>query len=500
MSGLVHSLLEQARRRPDTLAVADTQRVLTYKRLVTLATVMRDLVLRETQVPRVGIVLPSSAAMAATIYGTLWAGRTAIPINFMLQPRELEEVIRDSGIDLIITIRHFASMLEKLPARKLFLEDAGLKHRLIFALLKPRPRPPETDPHDTAVILYTSGTSGVPKGVCLTHDNLLSNTRACVEHAQLKTDHLFLGMIPQFHGYGLTALLFAPITIGSTVYYLPRFNPTQAVETIRQRRISVLVAIPSMLSAILRLKSVDRTALSSLQLVVSGGEPLPATVFEGWRDRFGIELLEGYGMTETSPVMSINVPGANKPGSVGRAIPGIEFRIVDENDRALGTNQEGEIQVRGPHVMPGYYNKPDETRAAFREDGWFCTGDVGKIDEDGFAWITGRKKEMIIVGGENVFPREVERALEQHPAVAEAAVIGRKDASRGEVVVAYVILREGAEATEIALRNHCRDHLAGYKIPRDVFIVADLPRGPTGKVLKRQLREQLQQSDQTAPA
>jgi long-chain acyl-CoA synthetase len=287
-------------------------------------------------------------------------------------------------------------------------------------------------------------------------------------------------------------LLIVPVTLGASVVYLPRFNPTQAVEIIREHKVSVLIAIPSMLGAIHRLKSARPEDLASLELTVAGGEPLPQTLLQEFKERFGTDVLEGYGMTETSPVLTINVPWANRPGSVGRPIPGVEARVVDEEDRVLAAGEEGEIQIRGPHVTPGYYNKPAETGAAFRPGGWFCTGDIGKIDADGYVWITGRKKEMIIVGGENVFPREVEGVLEDHAAVAEAAVIGQPDASRGEVVTAYVMLREGQTATEIGLRDHCRERLAGYKVPRTVHIVEDMPRGPTGKVLRRKLREESQ--------
>jgi long-chain acyl-CoA synthetase len=400
--------------------------------------------------------------------------------------------VEDAGIDLIITSEFFAPLLEPLPVRKVYMEHAGLVQKMLRAKLKKRPAPPETDPQDTAVILYTSGTSGLPKGVCLTHNNLSANAQACIDHARMVPEHTFLGMIPQFHGFGLMGLLIVPVTLGASVVYLPRFNPTQAVEIVREHRVSVLIAIPSMLGAIHRLKSVQAKDLASLELTVAGGEPLPQTLLQGFKERFGIDVLEGYGMTETSPVLTINMPRANRPGSVGRPIPGVEARVADEEDRVLAASEEGEIQIRGPHVTPGYYNKPAETAAAFRPGGWFCTGDIGKIDADGYVWITGRKKEMIIVGGENVFPREVEGVLEDHAAVAEAAVIGQPDAGRGEVVTAYVMLREGKTATEIGLRDHCREHLAGYKVPRAVHIVDDMPRGPTGKVLRRKLREEAQ--------
>ena len=489
MPRLVESLLEAGRRYPSKLAVADTLRRLSFKQLTTVAAAMRGIVRRETDCPRVGLMLPSSAAMAGSFYGTLWAGRTAVPLNFLLQPTELEGVVADAQIDTVITIEHFAPMVEAWPVRCLVLERLGLKTKVLLARLRPWPALPATAPDDTAVMLYTSGTSGLPKGVCLSHHNLDWNARACIKHARMNHDQRLLGVIPQFHTFGLTALLIVPITLGATVYYLPRFSATAAVRSIQDNQISIFLAIPSMYHAIGRLKTVPDNALKSLTLVVSGGEPLPDQTATLFRERFGIELLEGYGMTETSPVLTINMPWAHKPGTVGTAIPDVQLRIVDDENRDLSPGYAGEILAKSPGVMKGYYRKPDETRAVLGEDSWLHTGDVGMLDADGFLTITGRKKEVIIVGGENVYPREVENVLVDHPAVSEAAVMGRQDPSRGEVVIAYVIPAEGHSVTEIELREHCHDRLASHKVPRHITITTDLPRGPTGKILKRALME-----------
>ncbi|UCG31628.1 MAG: AMP-binding protein [Phycisphaerales bacterium] len=494
MPNLVASLLEASRRYPSKLAVTDTHRRLTFKQLTTFAAAMRGIVRRKSGCPRIGLLLPSSAAMAGSFYGTLWAGKTAVPLNFLLQPRELEGVVADAQIDTVITIEHFAPMVEAWPVKCLVLERLGLKAKVFLAKLRPWPEPPATAPDETAVMLYTSGTSGLPKGVCLSHHNLDWNSRACIEHARMNHDQRLLGVIPQFHTFGLTALLIVPITLGATVYYLPRFSATAAVKTIQENNISIFLAIPSMYNAIGRLKSVPDGALKSLTLVVSGGEPLPDQTARLFRDRFGIELLEGYGMTETSPVLTINMPWAHKPGTVGTAIPDVQLRIVDDENRDLPHGHAGEILAKGPGIMKGYYRKPEETRAVLGEDGWLHTGDIGALDADGYLTITGRKKEIIIVGGENVYPREVENVLVDHPAVSEAAVMGKQDPSRGEVVVAYVIPAEGSSITEIELRDYCRDRLASHKVPRQITITADLPRGPTGKILKRALQGQSSRS------
>jgi long-chain acyl-CoA synthetase len=487
MPHLVEDLIEAERKWPSKPAVIDPTRRLTYKRLAAFAAAVCRIIRKETDCPRVGLVLPSSAAMAGSFYGVLWAGRTAVPLNFLLQPRELAEVVSDAGIDTVITVRFFRKTLAELPVRVLYLEELGLKWRVMAASLRPRPAIPPAGPDDIAVILYTSGTSGLPKGVCLTHANLASNARACIEHARMNHDQRFLGVIPQFHSFGLTALLIVPITLGATVYYIPRFSPAGAVERIRQDDISIFLAIPSMYNAIARLKNVNEDAFKSLSLAVSGGEPLPGRTARLFRERCGLELLEGYGLTETSPVLSINLPWAHKVGSVGRAIPGVSFRVVDDEGRDVEPGQPGEILAAGPGIMHGYYRKPDETRAAIDPAGWFHTGDIGTLDADGFLSITGRKKEMIIVGGENVYPAEVENVLCDHPAVSEAAVVGRRDPSRGEVVVAHVILNDARRVGELELRDFCRSRLAGCKVPREIKIAADLPRGPTGKILKRAL-------------
>ena len=249
--------------------------------------------------------------------------------------------------------------------------------------------------------------------------------------------------------------------------------------------------IASMYAALLRCKKSDKDDLKSLEYAVAGGEALPDSAFKQFRDRFGVEILQGYGMSEAAPVVSLNVPWSNRVGTVGQAIPGVRVRAFDDFGSELPPGEVGELWIKGPIIMKGYYKKPEETKAVLTPEGWYKSGDMGTLDAEGYITITGRKKEMIIVGGENVYPREIENALEEHPAVHEAAAIGQADSSRGEVVVAFVTLSEGQETTEIELRDFCRDRVAGYKVPRRVIIAEDFPRGPTGKILKRKLSELL---------
>ncbi len=488
---LLTTFLEAASRHAKKTAIRDIQRELTYRQLVTLAAAMKRLIDAETRRSNVGVLLPSTSAFVASLYGGLWAGKTVVPLNFLLNPGELTAVVEDSGIDLILTCNHFRPLVSQLPARAICLEQAGLMRRYLFSRILPLPRIPKTEPDDIAVILYTSGTTGVPRGVCLSHRNLHSNATACIQHTRMTADHRFLGVLPLFHAFGLTATLVAPTFLGATTHYHARFQPAEVVRVLAHDGISIFIAIPSMYAALAKAKTTSSDVFRHLVLPISGGEPLPRVVFDDYRNRLGLTILEGYGLTETAPVVSINLPWAWRAGTVGTPLPGVEVTAINDDGETAAPGEAGELCIRGPNIMRGYYNKPSDTAAVIDGDGRLLTGDLGTIDADGFIRITGRKKDLIIVGGENVYPQEIEAVLEQHPAVAESSVIGVHDRSRGEVVVGFVTLKEGMKAAPIELREYCRHHLAGYKVPRQILVERDLPRGPTGKVLKRILRERL---------
>lgn len=479
----MHPLLDQFEKNcaahADHPAACDQSLVLDYRSLRAVAAGLADQIAAQTAQPRVGILAPSSSAGAAAIFACWYAGKTPVPLSLLLGPAELGKIIRDAGLDLVLTIQHFA------PA----VAATGLNALLLNAQsLVPGQRPaPQAGPTDIGALLYTSGTSGDPKGVCLSFDNLVQNATACIAHARIDPDQVFLSVLPQFHSFGFTVMTITPPLLGATVHYLPRFSPVTMTNTIAEKKVTVLIAIPSMFAAIANMKDAHRDMFTSLSLTISGGEPLPKKVFTTFQERFGVTIYEGYGLTETSPVVALNTPWGHRPGSVGRPIPGVTVAAVNEQGQWLPAGQTGELVVRGHCVMLGYHNKRDETAAAVR-NGALHTGDVGHIDPDGYVFITGRAKEMIIVGGENVFPREIEEALLNHPAVTEAAVIGQRDEIRGELPAAFVILKEGAKTTEAELRDFCRQHLAGYKVPRSVTVAQDLPRSPTGKILKRALR------------
>jgi long-chain acyl-CoA synthetase len=482
---LIESLLNTAARQPQEIAVIDESGQQTYERLAGAAARVAAGVSAATQRPVVGLLLPSGAGFVASFYGTLWAGKAVVPINFLLSGREIGHVVADSGIDTVITIPLLATKLADLRLR--ILDVAQLT-----ATPNSPPPLPKTAADDLAVLMYTSGTSGLPKGVLLSYGNLQSDVDAAIEHARLQHGHRFLGIIPLFHAFGMTASVLAPIQLGATIVYMARFSAPGAVKAIRDHAISLVFAIPSMYGAMLHLKSTTAADFGNIYAMISGGEPLPKAVADGFQQRFGLTIYEGYGLTETSPVVCLNVPGRQRSGSVGLAVPHARVRIAADDGADMPPGESGEVWLGGPMVMKGYHNLPAETAAALTADGFFKTGDLGRLDSDGYLYIVGRKKELIIVAGEKAVPREIEEALLTHAAVAEAAVVGKKDASRGEVVVAFVTAREGQTIAADALREACRAAgLPQWKIPREVFIETDLPRSPTGKVLKRVLAERV---------
>ncbi len=488
---LVDALLDACRRFPQTVAVSDGSRSLTYKQLTMLAHVLRDVIARKTECPRVGVMLPASTAFPAVFFGSLWAGRTVIPLNFLLQANELIRIIEDAQLDCIFTIGHFRELVEALPVRAVYFEELSLKRRMLFAMFKRRPPAPKVDPQATAVILYTSGTTADPKGVELTYRNLQSNCLDAIYSLDIAPPQTFLNILPPFHVFGLTANVLVPVFLGASVYAIPRFNPLAAARMAAEQKITVILAIPSMYAAILRTKSTKPDTFRSIYLAISGGEPLPDSVRTGFAERFGVALRQGYGLTETSPVVSAGSASVHKEGTVGKPIRNVQVRIAGPDGNVLPIGQDGEIFIHGLNVMKGYYRKPEETRRVLDEQGWFSTGDIGRFDNDGFLSITGRAKEMLIIGGENVFPREIEAVLEMHESVLQAAVIGVSDGLRGEAPVAFVIPKKDATPTADELRNFTRQHLAGFKTPKRIEIRDDLPTGPTGKILKRKLREML---------
>jgi long-chain acyl-CoA synthetase len=482
---LLESLLAHARTIPQTIAVVDPSGSHTYQQLSAMVRGLGAYLAGRTTRARVGLLLPPGVTFAVGFYGTLFAGKTAVPINYLLGDRQFTHIVKDSDVDTVLTAPPLDAELNRSALNVVDLTSLPRHMATIPAT------PPQHSADDVAAILYTSGTTGLPKGVELTYGNFQSSVEAVVQHAHIQGTHRFLGILPLFHSTGLLATLVAPIRLGSTVYYQPRFSPAAAVKAIKDQQISVIVAVPSMYGAMLRVKNAGPGEVQSLYAAISGGEALPARIREGWLQRFGTPIFEGYGLTETVGPVAFNTPDENRPGSVGRLIPGTSARIIDERGIALPQGATGEVCLKGPVVMNGYLNLPDATAEAMTSDGFFRTGDVGRFDDGGYLYITGRAKEMISIAGEKVAPREIEEILMENPGVSEAAVIARQDATRGEAIVAYILPAEGQSPSPEQLRAFCRSRgLAQWKVPRDIRIVAALPRSPGGKVLKRELAAQ----------
>ncbi len=432
-----------------------------------------------------GVMLPTSGAFPMAALAGWMLGKTVVPLNYLLKKDELQYVVDDCGTDTIVTSR---LMLEHVASPT--VKNMILLEELDFGGVPEPVWPAPAADEDLGVLLYTSGTSGRPKGVMLSHGNIESNLQQVIEWVNIDPGDVIVGVLPQFHTFGLTVLTLLPLVVGMKVAYTARFVPHKVVKLIREHRPTVFVAIPSMYNALLAAKDAKPEDFASLRLIVSGGEPLPDSVFQRFFERFGVRITEGYGLTETAPVTNWCRPSDWKPHSVGMPLPRVIERIADiPTGRIMDVGEEGEVQIAGPNVMQGYYHMPAETEATFTSDGFFKTGDIGKFDDEGHLFITGRLKEMLIIGGENVFPREIEEVLNAHESVGASGVVGLPDPMRGEVPIAFVELREGKSFDEKALLMWCRERLAGYKVPSEIRLMEALPRNPTGKVMRRELKK-----------
>lgn len=479
-------ILRTCLARPFRTLITDDQRTWRGIDLVIGAMHLAGEIARRSESPTVGILLPSGGAFPMAALAAWMLGRTVVPLNYLLKQDELQYVIDDCETDFVVTADPLLEHLGFEPRARTLL-------RLDQASFKGVPElrwPAMVDDDALALLLYTSGTSGRPKGVMLTHANLSANIAQCIEFAKFSSRDVVLGVLPQFHTFGFTVLTMLPLTVGARAAYTARFVPQRIIKLFREHRPTAFIAIPSMYNALLHAKDAGPDDFASLRFIVSGGEPLPEAISAAFLERFNRRINEGYGLTETSPVTNWCPPDEDVLHSVGPPMPRVKERIVDwETGEVLPPNRDGEVRIKGPNVMRGYFKLPAETAAAFDTEGWFRTGDIGRLDERNFLFITGRLKEMIIVGGENVFPREIEEVLDKHPSVNASAVIGVRDDIRGELPYAFVELKEDAAFDEPALRTWCREHLAGYKVPREIRAIEKLPRNPTGKIMRRELKK-----------
>src|SRR4051794_20001256 len=438
---------------------------------------------------RGGMQLPNIPDFPFIYYGALRIGAVVVPMNPLLKDREVAYHLSDSGAKVLFAFSGFAE------AARGGADAAGAECILVtpgeFGQLLSDAEPFEDlvdrADDDPAVIIYTSGTTGTPKGATLTHSNVAAGAEVGRDLVDAGPDTVTVATLPLFHVFGMNSVMNVSVRARGLLTLIPRFDPGKALEVIQRDRVTTFAGVPTMYTAMLHHPDRARFDVSTLDLCVSGGSALPVEVLHGFDEAFGAKVLEGYGLSETTGMASFNLPDRErKPGSIGVPVGGTQMRVVDEQDAEVAQGEPGEIVMRGPFVMRGYWGKPEATEDVMR-GGWFHTGDIARVDEDGYFFIVDRKKDLIIRGGYNVYPREIEEVLYSHPAIREAAVVGMAHESLGEEVAAAVALKDGESATPEELRAFMKERVAAYKYPRAIWIVDELPKGPTGKILKREI-------------
>ncbi|GKV69385.1 long-chain-fatty-acid--CoA ligase [Sporosarcina sp. NCCP-2716] len=459
----------------------------------------------------VALLLGNTPHFLITLYATMRLGATAIPVNPIYSPDEISYILQDSDAKAVVALEQLLPLVEaasvRLPAIENYIicemtgetadriselsEGAKAKTKQFTHLIAGSTGAAEitdVDENETAVILYTSGTTGRPKGAMLTHKNLYSNASDVGEYLGFSSEDRVVATLPVFHVFALTVVVNAPLVQGATIVLVPRFSPADVFQTIKEQKATIFAGVPTMYNFMYQYPGASREDFESIRLAISGGSSLPVALLENFEEKFHVKISEGYGLSEASPVTTFNPLDRERvPGSIGTSILNVENKIVDELGDEVPVGQVGELIVRGNNVMKGYYKMPEETAAVLR-DGWLYTGDLARKDEDGYFYIVDRKKDLIIVGGYNVYPREVEEVLFQHRDLVEAAVLGVPDPDFGEEVLAYVVKKEGSDVTEADLLDFCSKRLAKYKVPKHIEFLDELPKNTTGKILRRSLK------------
>ncbi|MES9903540.1 MAG: long-chain fatty acid--CoA ligase [Sedimenticola sp.] len=514
MLNLASNLARSAFVTPEKTAIRFTGKSYTYAQLDALSSQIANGLKSIGIEPgdKVALGCPNLPYFPMVYYGILKMGAVVVPLNVLLKGREIAYHLQDSeakayfcfegsdalpmgemgweGFSQSEGCEHFF-MITADPAAAAKMADIKTLGSLIHAQATTT-EICETAADDTAVILYTSGTTGKPKGAELTHSNIAMNTFVSQLLLRINADDNLLVVLPLFHSFGQVVQMNASLLVGATMVLIPRFEAAAALTALQQEKITVFVGVPTMYIALLTAGTDqdDRVAAiaKQLRITVSGGAAMPVEILKQFSDKFSVPILEGYGLSETSPVATFNhLEYECKPGSVGRPVAGIEVCILDEAGNQLTTGSEGEVALRGHNIMKGYYNKPEET-AEVMHNGWFRTGDIGKLDEQGYLYIVDRVKDMIIRGGFNVYPREVEETMMEHSEVAMVAVIGTPHETHGEEIKAFVVSTPNADRDEVSMRAWCKERMADYKYPRKISFVESLPMSATGKILKRELR------------
>jgi len=488
---------DSVKSRPAKTALYWGEREYSYAELWSLTLCVADRLQHQLQVKpgdRVGLWLKNCPEFVPSLFGILAIGAVAVPINNFLKTEEVSFILQDAGIDALITDSELGSHFHSLHASNPRLKLLKVDELNQLALNGDPSSPSKAKVHlskskgsDLAVLIYTSGTTGRPKGAMLSHSNLLHNVESC--RIVLKTVDVdrFAVLLPLFHSYMLTVGLLLPLLVGGSIVLIKSLHPVRNVlQEIIQRQATVLPGIPQFYRS---MANASIPVSLPLRICVSGAAPLPVQVLAEFEAKFHIPLIEGYGLSEASPVVTKNpLDGTRKPGSIGLPIPHVQVSIQDDSGRELGPNEIGELCVRGGNVMQGYWKQPQETAQVIR-NGWLLTGDLGYRDEEGYYFITDRKKDMLLVNGINVYPREIEEVLYRFPGVKEAAVIGKPDSRRGEQPIAFVAGDEGAVLDPKDIQHFLRKRLADYKVPRKIIQLPALPRNATGKILKTSLRQ-----------
>ncbi len=500
-------LRESAKTHPHKPAIIVGERSLSYEHVhhaaQKLAGALAALGVKRGQ--HVALMLPNVPQFTIAYYGAHYLGCPVVPLNVLLVADEITYHLNDSDAVALVVWEGFLEQAKVAAARSAHCKHVivaradstsegslGPLHEMTALIAGGTAITdlPDTMPDDTAVILYTSGTTGRPKGAELSHFNLAYNAEYAGNGLMsLSPDTVALAVLPLFHSFGQTVIQNAVLRAGGTIVLVPRFDARLAFELMHKHRVTVFAGVPTMYFALLNLPEADQYDVSSLEHCVAGGSPMPVEVMRAFDAKYGVNILEGYGLSETSPIASFNTRHrAKKAGSIGTPIPGVELKLTDDAGQTITESLvAGEICIKGHNVMKGYYKRPEATAESVKA-GWFSTGDIAHRDDDGFYFIVDRKKDMIIRGGFNVYPREVEEVLYGHPAVLEAAVIGVKHESHGEEVKAVLALKAGHKVTSEEIISYCKMHLAAYKYPRLVEFRDALPKTATGKILKRELR------------
>jgi len=509
-------LSDSAARFADQPAIVCDDRTYTFAELDCWSAQIAEVFLAQglKKGEHVVILAPNVPEFTAVYYAVLRIGAVIVPINTLFLPNEIAGLVEHSDAKFMVVWHTLAekgtAAFEQVDScQKLFLMGADRQSLAAFLPANGKPRllldelaaemPGTVDccqtmPDDSAVILYTSGTTGKSKGVELSQFNIYSNALYTTEPQALRLnpESVTFAVLPLFHTFGQTAIQNASIMAGAKIVMITQFEPRRVLDEMQKHRATHIAAVPTMYNLLLQTQKRYCYDLASLQVAVSGGASMPVSVYHEFEELFGIKINEGYGLSETSPIACITPAFGtlNKPGSIGPEFHGTQVRIIREDGTFADVDEVGELVIRGHNVMKGYYKDPAATAAVFLEGGWFRSGDVAKMDADRFFYIVDRTKDVIIRGGMNIYPREIEEVLYHHPAVLEAAVVGIPDKTLSENVVAFVTLAPGAEVTALELQKYCRDRLAVYKCPKIIEFLEQLPKNSTGKIMKRTLRDQ----------